>query len=154
MSGLLALQGKELVAAFVTGGFHVARRERGLALLVRGVQAVVVPETVTLSELRIRALLERAEIAETDLLSWLGPQAPAARTTSGFRRKSEPPAAVHDAVKSASEARARADAAKVTTHNMLETSDALQKSLVRWREALREVDEREKGELRARMRKG
>jgi hypothetical protein len=154
MSGLIAMPGKDVVAAFVEGGFRVARRERGLALLVRGVQVVVVPETGLLTETRMRGLLERAEVAEDDLLTWLARTNGPSRVSSGFHRKtaSEPPGTVHVAVKNASDARARADAAHVATRNVLESSHALQKSLAKWQDALQEIDEREKRELRARKR--
>lgn len=156
MSGLIALEGRDVVAAFVAGGFRVARRERGLALLVRGVQVVVVPETGLLSDARIRGLLERAEVAEEDLLGWLtrsGSGGPT-RATSGFHRRpgSEPPPTIHDAVKNASDARARADAVHVDARNALASSDAFQKALLRWREALREIDEQPNATSRPRKR--
>ena len=145
MSGVIALEGRDVVAAFVAGGFRGARRERGLALLVRGVQVVVVPETGLLTDTRIRGLLERAEVKEEELLGWLsrsGTGGPT-RTSSGFHRRpgSEPPPAVHVAVKNASDARARADAAHVDARNALASSDAFQKALARWRDALRELDD-------------
>ena len=142
MSGLIALPGKDIVAAFVEGGFRVARRERGLALLVRGVQVVVVPESGLLTETRIRGLVERAEVAEDDLLAWLARTNQPSRVNSGFHRKtpSEPPGTVHDAVKNAGDARARADAAHVATRSALESSHAFQKSLAKWQDALREID--------------
>jgi hypothetical protein len=89
MRGLIALEGKDVIAAFMAGGFRVARRERGLALLTRGVQVVVVPETRVLSDVRIRALLERAEVEESDMLAWLAKSGVAARTSSGFRPRAD-----------------------------------------------------------------
>lgn len=155
MSGLIALSGRDVVAAFVTGGFRVARRERGLALLVRGVQVVVVPETTNLTETRIRGLLERAEVAEEDLLSWLVRSGAPVRVSSGFHRKSEPPGTVDGAVRTSSDALARADAAHVATKTALESSHAFQQSLAKWHDAIREVgesDAREKRPPRSRKR--
>jgi hypothetical protein len=154
MTGLIALPGKDVVAAFIEGGFRVARRERGLALLVRGVQVVVVPETGLLTETRMRGLLERAEVAEDDLLTWLARANGPTRASSGFHRKtsSEPPGTVHAAVKNASDARARADVTHVATRNVLESSDAFQKTLAKWHDALQEIDETAKRELRTRKR--
>lgn len=150
MSALIALSGRDLVAALVAGGFHVARRERGLALLVRGVQVVVVPETGILTDVRIRGLLTRAEVSEEDLLTWLAMTGATPRASSGFHKKtlSEPPATIHDAVKNSSDARARAGAAHVATRHALASSDAVQESLAKWRDAVRELDEREQRELR------
>jgi hypothetical protein len=162
MAGLIALDGRDVVAAFVKGGFRIARRERGLALLVRGVQVVVVPETGLLSETKLRGLLERAEIHEKELLSWLAHTGASSRSSSGFHQKtpvptsaSEPPPrqnAVDDAVKGASDARARAGAAHVDARNALASSHAVQESLAKWREAVRELDEREQRELRSKKR--
>lgn len=148
MSGLIALPGRDVVGAFVAGGFRVARRERGLALLVRGVQVVVVPETGNLSEVRIRGLLERAEVAEEDLLSWLVRSGAAVRVSSGFHRKSEPPAAVHPPARTSSDALARADAAHVATKSALESSHAFQQSLAKWHDAMRSVGESDAREKR------
>lgn len=152
MGGLVALEGRDVVAAFIAGGFRIARKERGLALLVRGVQVVVVPETGVLSDARIRALLERAEVEEKDLVSWLAEIGAAARTSSGFRPRtaSERPPTVHAAVKSSGDARARADAAHVASRDALASSEAFQEALERWREAMREVDERDSREVHAR----
>jgi hypothetical protein len=152
MSGLIALPGRDVVAAFVAGGFRVARRERGLALLVRGVQVVVVPETVNLTELRIRGLLERAEVAEEDLLSWLVRSGAPVRVSSGFHRKSEPPGAVPAPASTSSGVLARADAAHVASKNALESSHAFQKSLAKWHDGMREVDARDKRPARSRKR--
>lgn len=155
MSGLIALSGRDVVAAFVAGGFRVARRERGLALLVRGVQVVVVPETTELTETRIRGILERAEVAEADLLSWLVRSGAPVRVSSGFHRKSEPPGAVDGATTVSSDALARADAAHVATKSALESSQAFQQALAKWHEAIREVgdiDVREKRTPRSRKR--
>lgn len=143
MGGLIALDGRDVVAAFVTGGFRVARRERGLALLVRGVQVVVVPENVPLSETRIQGLLERAEVSVAEMLAWLATSGAGTRAGSGFHRRtpSEPPPTIHDAVKGASDARARADAAHIDARNALASTDAFQQALEKWREAVRELDE-------------
>jgi hypothetical protein len=158
MGGLIALDGRDVVAAFVKGGFRVARRERGLALLVRGVQVVVVPESGLLAEAKLRALIERAEISEKELLSWLARTGASSRSSSGFHQKTPIPSdapprhRVDDAVKGASDARARADAAHVDARNALASSHAVQESLAKWREALRELDEREQRELRSKKR--
>lgn len=141
MSGLIALSGQDVVAAFVAGGFRVARRERGLALLVRGVQVVVVPETTNLSETRIRGLLERAEVAEEDLLAWLARAGTPVRVSSGFHRKSEPPTGPHATITTSTDALARADAAHVATKSALESSHALQQSIAKWHDAMREIGE-------------
>lgn len=154
MGALIALDGRDVVAAFVRGGFRIARRERGLALLVRGVQVVVVPETGVLSTAKLHGLLERAEVDEKDLLAWLARTGASARSSSGFHQKTPIPSErapkVEDAVKNASEARARADVAHVDARNALTSSQALQKSLQRWQEALREIDQLDERELRSR----
>lgn len=92
MSALVALDGRDVIAAFVEGGFRIARRERGCALLVRGVQVVVVPESGMLSTTRLQGLLERAEVQEKDLLSWLVRTGAAARSGSGFHQTIPVPA--------------------------------------------------------------
>src|SRR5688572_26413356 len=87
MSALVALDGRDVIAAFVKGGFRIARRERGCALLVRGVQVVVVPESGMVSATKLQNLLERAEVQEKDLLSWLVRTGASARSSSGFHQK-------------------------------------------------------------------
>lgn len=152
MGALIALDGRDVVAAFITGGFRIARRERGLALLVRGVQVVVVPETGVLAEARIRSLLERAEVSEDDLMSWLA-RGGTARATSGFHRRGEsdrPPATLDGTSKtSSSSPPPRPDPSNVDARSAVALK-TFHEALERWRDAVRELEERDPPALRPR----
>jgi len=79
MASFAALPGRAIVAALLVGGFRVARRERGLALLVRdgaSPETVVVPEHTTLEDAKLRALLARANVTDGELLTWLAKASP------------------------------------------------------------------------------
>lgn len=153
MPGLGTLHGRDLVAALVVGGFRVARRERGLALLVRKLDAVVVPEELTLDAARVAAIVERAGITEDDVQSWLSVKKSIPPITgSGFyprvRESDAPPSSggggavpanartLEEVVRDAQDALARAEAAHERTR-------AVRAAIDRWQEALREVEQSE-----------
>jgi hypothetical protein len=158
-----SLDGRDLVAAFVIGGFRIARRERGLALLVRELDAVVVPELRVLDEARVRALIARAHVSEEEIATWLAARnATSTKPTaleSGFRpRVDGGRRSIEDVVRHARDAGARADALNVgadTAREALraaledletrtlpdeERARATRAALDRWSEALRELD--------------
>jgi hypothetical protein len=156
--GLVALAGRELVAALVAGGFRIARRERGRVLLVRACDAVVVPEDGVLDRARLTSLLERAHITDSELLVWLGAagsRAPRGMVQSGVHPRVRPLDVV---VQGAKAACARADAAHVDAKEVLAASRqvlaqvqtappddgrlrAVQVALDQWQADLREVEE-------------
>lgn len=174
-----AVDGRELIAALAAGGFRVVRRERGLALLVRALDAVVVPEERVLDATRVEGILTRARVTETEAHTWLAGvrgQPSASNYGSGFRKRtrSEPPPAGREArsfeavVQNAKEAKERADAAHVDANEALATSRALlahlrpipmpdservravRAALATWTEALRDHEERDVVEGRRR----
>lgn len=178
MAGLRAVDGGDLVAALVIGGFRISRREGGLALLVRDCDAVVVPERSVLDRPRLVALLQRANIEERDLLSWMSVAAkPASGGTvrSGLHRRLGAPTerkerTLEAVVENANAARVRADAADVDARNALAASRqaleqlppasppddgrirAVQQSLTRWQDAFRELEEEARRERQKRQR--
>lgn len=92
MASLIELAGSDLVFALIAGGFRVRRREDGLALLVRGHHAVVIPETTRLGRAKILALLASVSVSEDELLSWLAKtRAMSAPGRSGFHRRATIP---------------------------------------------------------------
>jgi hypothetical protein len=67
--GMLALphlSGDELVAALQSLGFHTRARAAGLATMARHGNAVVVPETATLSPALVAAILRTAQVEPYD----------------------------------------------------------------------------------------
>lgn len=172
MAGLIALSGRDVIAALLVGGFRIARRERGLVLVVRDSQMLVVPEDAVLQRPRLLALLERGGVQERELLTWMSAAHGFGRpkvTRSGFHRRPASGAqrSLDDLVQHTKDARARADAAHGDARTALAASrevldrlrvipgddgriQAVQESLARWHEALREV---EAEEARERQRK-
>lgn len=170
MAALLELHGTDVVNALLTGGgFRVSRRERGLALLVRGHDVVVVPEEKTLGREKLLTLLDRIAVNEGEFLDWLAKAGqPAAKTRSGFHRRAGVPAGAGedctrtltelvDAVKTAKQRVTAADddarAALAASRQLLENLPtpparpdserlcAVLNSLEEWKEAFREHDE-------------
>jgi|GEM_PF-4938327 len=138
MAGLTALAAADFIAALLTGGFRVSRRENGLALLVRGCDVVVVREHATLDRARMLTLLDRAGVREDELFDWLGARegsAPMSTTRSGFHRRTRLPSSMpadggvpgegrslDELVLATRAARARADAADVGARQALAAS--------------------------------
>jgi hypothetical protein len=173
---LVALAGREVVAALIAGGFRIARRERGRVLLVRDCDAVVVPENAMLDAARLAALLKRAQVNEEDMLTWLSaveaaPALPRGVVRSGFHQRVRPEEVrpLDAVVRGAKAACARADAAHSDARNVLAVSRevlaqvqmtrpgddsklrAVQVALDQWQAGLREVEEEaERGRLRER----
>jgi hypothetical protein len=165
---LVALAGREVVAALIAGGFRIARRERGRVLLVRDCDAVVVPENAILDADRLAALLKRAQVSEEEMLSWisvaegeLGSRLPTPIVRSGFHRRIRPEVMrpLDAVVRGAKAACARADAAHSDARDVLAVSRkvlaevqtarpgddsrlrAVQVALDQWQAGLREVEE-------------
>jgi hypothetical protein len=173
---LVALAGREVVAALLAGGFRIARRECGRVLLVRDCDAVVVPEKGTLDAARLAGVLKRAGVKEEDMLSWLAaveadPALTRGVVRSGFHERLRPEEIrpLDAIVRGAKAACARADAAHSDARNVLAVSRevlaqvqttrpgddtklrAVQIALDQWQAGLREVEEEaERGRLRER----
>lgn len=90
MTWTRAIEGRDLIAALVVGGFRISRREHGLALLVKDVETIVIREESLVEARRIAAILERIGAAEEELESWLAAAMRVTRATvtrSGFQKR-------------------------------------------------------------------
>lgn len=90
MTWTRAIEGGDLIAALLVGGFRISRREHGLALLVKNVETIVIREESVVEGRRIAAILERVGIQEEELESWLAAAMRVTRATvtrSGFQKR-------------------------------------------------------------------